>query len=67
MMVHLPVPFWPAVSRILSTSGCPIRHIFIGEDVGGDFNQERVEIACVPVGEDLVHVVGGHPEAVFQR
>jgi len=23
MPVHLPVPFWPAVSRIFSTSGVP--------------------------------------------
>jgi hypothetical protein len=54
--VHLPVPFWPAVSRILSTSGC--RLVLEGQNVARDFDQVAIELALVPFGEDLVHFVG---------
>jgi hypothetical protein len=62
--VHLPVPFWPAVSRILSTSGLAVL-VLLGEDVARDFDQVAVEVALVPLGEDFVHLVGAHAEAVF--
>ena len=64
MTVHLPVPFWPAVSRILSTSGGP-SVVFEGEDVAGDFDQVAIEVALVPFGEDVVHLVGGQAEAIL--
>ena len=66
MTVHLPVPFWPAVSRILSTSGVP-SVVLLGEDVAGDLDEVAVEFALVPFGEDLVHFVGGHAEAVLHE
>ncbi len=50
--VHLPVPFWPAVSRILSTSGCAVG-VLVGEDVAGDLDEVGVQFALVPLGEDL--------------
>src|SRR6266850_2239995 len=37
--VHLPVPFWPAVSRILSTSGEPSSSFFAAGDTGADVEQ----------------------------
>src|ERR1043165_4740336 len=41
--------------------------VFEGEDVAGDFDQIGVEFALVPVGEDLVHLVGAHAEAGFEQ
>jgi hypothetical protein len=29
-LVHLPVPFWPALSRMTSTSGLPVSSSFLG-------------------------------------
>ena len=55
MPVHLPVPFWPAVSRILSTSGLPSSS-FLAKMSAGDFDQVAVELALVPLGEDFVQV-----------
>ena len=66
MAVHLPVPFWPAVSRILSIIGCAIV-VFLRENLGGDFDQEAVEFALVPFGEDVVQFVGAQAQTVFQK
>ena len=66
MTVHLPVPFWPAVSRILSTSGVP-SVVLLGENVAGDLDEIGVEFALVPFGEDVVHLVGAHAEAVLHH
>ena len=66
MTVHLPVPFWPAVSRILSTSGWPSSS-FLAKMSRGDFDQVAVELALVPLGEDVVQFVGGEAEAVLQQ
>ena len=52
MPVHLPVPFWPAVSRIFSTSGAP--------------SAVAVQLGFFPVVEDGVHVVVVEAEAVFE-
>ena len=48
-LVHLPVPFWPAVSRIMSTRAPPVSGILLGEHLGGDFDEETVEHAGVPL------------------
>ena len=47
-LVHLPVPFWPALSRIDSTSGPPVSGSFCREDVGGDLDEVGFEVALVP-------------------
>ena len=62
MAVHLPVPFWPAASRIRSTIGLPVSGSVVAEDVAGDLDEVAVELALVPAREDLVHLVGGHAE-----
>ena len=33
----------------------------------GDLDQVAVELALVPLGEDLVHLVGGHAQAVLHQ
>jgi hypothetical protein len=57
--VHLPVPFWPAVSRTTSTKAFFfVDRILLLEDVGGDLDEEAVERAGVPLGEDRAHLGG---------
>ena len=63
-LVHLPVPFCPAVSRILSTIGVPSSSLN-AEDVARDLDEVAVEIAGVPLLEHLVHLVGRHAEQLF--
>ena len=60
--VHLPVPFWPALSRMTSTRGLPVSGSILLENVPGDFDQVGVERALVPFGEDLADFGGGHLE-----
>ena len=66
MTVHLPVPFWPAVSRILSTSGWP-SVVLEAENIAGDLDEIAVQLAPVPFGEHLVHLVGGHAQPLFHE
>ena len=56
--VHLPVPFWPAVSRTTSTKGFFGDRILLLQDVGRDLDQEAVEDALVPLGENRAHLGG---------
>ena len=65
MAVHLPVPFWPAVSRILSTTARAVL-VLLAEDVAGDLDQVAVELALVPLGEDVVQLVGSQAQGIFQ-
>jgi hypothetical protein len=60
------VPFWPAVSRILSTSGVPSVSLK-AKDVARDFDQIGIQFARVPFGKNLVHLRRGQAEAVFQN
>ncbi len=63
MTVHLPVPFWPGgVENVIHQRRAVL--LLEGQNVAGDFDQVRVEHARVPFGEDLVHLGGGHAEAV---
>ena len=64
--VHLPVPFWPAASRIRSTTSVA-GLVLVPENVAGDFDEIAVEFAVVPFGEDVVHLVVGHAEAAFHQ
>ncbi len=41
--------------------------VFFGEDIAGDFDEVGIELAAVPVGEDLVHLVGGEAESVLEE
>jgi len=50
--VHLPVPFWPAVSRSLVDHRLAV-FILLGEDGGGDLDEVAVEFALVPFGKNL--------------
>ncbi len=54
--VHLPVPFWPAVSRILSTRAVPSSSLKIMMSAG-DVNQEGIKDTVVPLGEDGADLV----------
>ena len=40
--------------------------VFAGEDAGGDFDEEAVEFAFVPVGEDLGEFFGGGVDGGFE-
>ena len=66
MTVHLPVPFWPAVSRILSTSGWP--SVSLKARISRrDFDEVGIQFGLVPFGKDLLHLGGGHAQAVFHQ
>ena len=66
MTVHLPVPFWPAVSRIRSTIGLPVSGS-LKRDSRGDLDQIAVQRALVPVGEDVVHGGGSMPSSLHEQ
>ena len=51
--VQVPVPFIPAASSNDVDEGLPGLCVDVPEDLGGDLDQERVEIAAVPLGEDV--------------
>ena len=38
--------------------------VLLGEDVAGDLDQVAVQLALVPLGEDLVQLIGGQAQAV---
>ena len=59
-----PVPFWPAVSRIMSTSGLPVCGSIAAEHLAGDLDQVGFERPVVPALEDLRHRGRRHAEAV---
>ena len=63
MTVHFPVPFWPAASSILSTSGEPLI-VLPGEDVGRDLDEIGIEHAALPVGEDAGDLARVHSHPV---
>ena len=37
------------------------------QDVAGDFHEKAVQLSLVPVGEDLVHLVGAEAQAVLKN
>ena len=57
--VHLPVPFWPAVSRTMSTKAFFLFGILLLEDVGGDFDEEAVERAGLFHSEKISPISAG--------
>ena len=63
--VHLPVPFWPAVSSTTSTNGLPVDRVPLPQDVGGDLDEERVQHALVPLGEDAASSAAAMPSRLL--
>ena len=67
-VVHLPVPFWPAASRMLSTSGLRppwsslTLKILAVISIRNDCSSPRV-----PVGEDVGELGRAEPEPVAQE
>ena len=51
--VQTPVPFEPAWSRMTSTSGLPVFASTCLQHLGGDLDQVALELALVPLGEDV--------------
>ncbi len=51
--VQAPVPFAPAASRMTSTSGLPGLGIHLAQHLGGDLDEEALQLALVPLGEDV--------------
>src|ERR1017187_2335993 len=41
--------------------------VLLGEDGGGDFDEVAVQLALVPLGEDVVQFVGGEAERVLEQ
>ena len=41
--------------------------VFERKDVSGDLDEVRVEVALVPLGKHLVHLVGAHAQALFHQ
>ena len=41
--------------------------VLVGEDISGDLDEVRVEVALVPLGEHLVHLVGAHAEPFLHQ
>jgi len=41
--------------------------VAVAEDVAGDLDEVRVEVALVPLGKHLVHLVGAHAQAVLHQ
>ncbi len=41
--------------------------VLLGEDLGGDLDEVAVELALVPLGEDVGEFVGGEAEAVLEE
>ena len=41
--------------------------VLLGEDVAGDFDQVTVQLALVPLGENLVQLIGGESQAALQQ
>ncbi len=52
MADHLPVPFWPAASTMISTIGLPVSGSVCLQHLFGDLDQVGVEAALVPLTED---------------
>ena len=65
--VQRPVPFCSAWSRMTSTSGWPGPRVGLVEHGRGDLDQERVEVALVPLVEDLRDLRHLEPDAVAQQ
>ena len=51
--VQRPVPFCSAWSSTMSTNGLPVTASSCDEHVGGDLDEEGLEVALVPLREDL--------------
>ena len=65
--VQRPVPFCSAWSTITSTSGLPVVGVGLAEHGRGDLDQERLEVARVPVVEDARDRRHVEPDAVAQQ
>ena len=53
MPVHLPVPFLPGGVEDLVDDRSAV-FVFLGEDVARDLDEVAVQLALVPLGEDVV-------------
>ena len=64
-LIHLPVPFCCASSRIVSTSGLPL---LVGplEDARGDLDQVGPQLAVVPLREDVGELARGQTRGAVQ-